>query len=188
MECANGIKKYTTKVNSQCVYVFLAGLDSHLDGLRGCVLAIKPLPDIQYVYAMVKVDLLSTDGEVTASPSYPCMLQFKSQLIRYIETFLRSFPLLTGYSSESQIISIKMKGFTEGNEPTSCLKVILEQRAKYRAGSGITKIYEASLILESEPPLVKKILCIYDDEDDGEDGDDENEDEEEDDDNDEDDD
>ncbi|KAF9617330.1 hypothetical protein IFM89_035311 [Coptis chinensis] len=32
MECANDIKKYTTKVNSQRVYVFLAGLDSHLDG------------------------------------------------------------------------------------------------------------------------------------------------------------
>ncbi|KAF9592015.1 hypothetical protein IFM89_011598 [Coptis chinensis] len=57
MECANDIKKYTTKVNSQRVYVFLAGLDSHLDGVRGCVLAIKPLPDIQSVYAMVCVEL-----------------------------------------------------------------------------------------------------------------------------------
>ncbi|KAF9600319.1 hypothetical protein IFM89_006632 [Coptis chinensis] len=53
MECANDIKKYTTKVNSRRVYVFLASLDSHLDGVRGRVLAIKPLPDIQSVYAMV---------------------------------------------------------------------------------------------------------------------------------------
>ncbi|KAF9615425.1 hypothetical protein IFM89_023086, partial [Coptis chinensis] len=52
MECPNDIKKYTAKVNSQRVYVFLAGLDSHLDGVRGRVLAIKPLLDIQSVYAM----------------------------------------------------------------------------------------------------------------------------------------
>ncbi|KAF9620069.1 hypothetical protein IFM89_010719 [Coptis chinensis] len=57
MECANDIKKYTTKVNSQRVYVFLAGLDPHLDGVRGRVLAIKPLPDIQSVYAMIFADL-----------------------------------------------------------------------------------------------------------------------------------
>ncbi|KAL5713007.1 Beta-galactosidase 8 [Ranunculus cassubicifolius] len=53
MECANDVKKYSTKVNSQRVYVFLAGLDSHLDGVRGRVLATVPLPNLQSVYAMV---------------------------------------------------------------------------------------------------------------------------------------
>lgn len=53
MECTNDIEKYTTKVNSQRVYVFLAGLDSHLDGVRGRVLATTPLPNIQVVYATV---------------------------------------------------------------------------------------------------------------------------------------
>ena len=53
MECANDIEKYTAKLNSQRVYVFLAGLDPHLDGVRGRVLAAIPLPNIQTVYAMV---------------------------------------------------------------------------------------------------------------------------------------
>nr|CAD1840715.1 unnamed protein product [Ananas comosus var. bracteatus] len=53
MECSKDIEKYTTKVNSQRVYVFLAGLDSHLDGVRGRILATIPLPDIQTVYANV---------------------------------------------------------------------------------------------------------------------------------------
>ncbi|KAH7856169.1 hypothetical protein Vadar_033537 [Vaccinium darrowii] len=53
MECANDIAIYTTKVNSKRVYKFLAGLDPHLDGIRGCVLSTKPLPGIQVAYAMV---------------------------------------------------------------------------------------------------------------------------------------
>ncbi|KAH7514494.1 hypothetical protein FEM48_Zijuj11G0095400 [Ziziphus jujuba var. spinosa] len=53
MECKSDIAKYTAKVNAQCVYVFLAGLDSHLDGVRGRILATIPLPNIQSVYAVV---------------------------------------------------------------------------------------------------------------------------------------
>lgn len=52
-ECTKDIEKYTTKVNSQRVYVFLAGLDSHLDGVRCRILATIPLPDILTVYANV---------------------------------------------------------------------------------------------------------------------------------------
>ncbi|KAH7843911.1 hypothetical protein Vadar_022246 [Vaccinium darrowii] len=53
MECANDIVIYTTKVNSERVYKFLAGLDPHLDRVRGRVLSTKPLPGIQAAYAMV---------------------------------------------------------------------------------------------------------------------------------------
>ncbi|KAH7858238.1 hypothetical protein Vadar_021628 [Vaccinium darrowii] len=52
MECANDIAIYTTKVNSERVYKFLAGLDPHVDGVRGHVLSTKPLPDMQAAYAM----------------------------------------------------------------------------------------------------------------------------------------
>ena len=46
--------KYTTKVNAQHVFFFfLAGLDSQLDGVRGRILATKPLPNIQSVDALV---------------------------------------------------------------------------------------------------------------------------------------
>ena len=53
MEQANDIEKYATKVNSQCVYVFLASLDSHLDGVYDHFLATIPLPSLQIAYAMV---------------------------------------------------------------------------------------------------------------------------------------
>ncbi|GMP41308.1 hypothetical protein CsSME_00011461 [Camellia sinensis var. sinensis] len=53
MDCFADILKYTTKVNSQRVYIFLAGLDPQLDGVRGRILATKPLPNIHTVYATV---------------------------------------------------------------------------------------------------------------------------------------
>ncbi|KAF6173356.1 hypothetical protein GIB67_027051 [Kingdonia uniflora] len=109
----------------------------------------------------VRVDFLSANGKVTATSSYPCMLKFKSLLIRYIETVLNTFPLLAGYSSESQTLNLNMRSFIEGNEPTSCLKVILEQRAEYRPGTGIPEIYAASLALDSELPLIKRVIWYW---------------------------
>lgn len=89
------------------------------------------------------------------------MLQFKSQLIRYVETFLRSLPLLAGFSSEAQTLNIKMKSSTEAKEPISCLKVILEQRAEYRPGTGLPEIYSASLVVETELPVIKRVLWFW---------------------------
>ena len=86
------------------------------------------------------------------------MLRFKSFLIRFIETFLKTGTLLTGYSSESQILSLKMTGFIEQNEPTVCVRVIIEQRAEYKPGAGIPEIYAASLKLESQLPILKRII------------------------------
>ncbi|KAA8549682.1 hypothetical protein F0562_001300 [Nyssa sinensis] len=88
------------------------------------------------------------------------MLQFKSQPIHLLLTFLKLAPVVTGYLLESQTLTIKFKGFTEGDMPTACLRVIIEQRAEYRPASGIPEIYAASLTLESELPLLKRILCI----------------------------
>lgn len=109
----------------------------------------------------VRVDFLSENGEVTASSRIPCMLRFKSHLIRYLETFLKSVPLLAGYTSESQVLNVKMRGFTEGYKPTSCIRVILEQRAEYRSGAGIPEIYTATLLLESKLPLLRRILWCW---------------------------
>ncbi|KAK9153118.1 hypothetical protein Sjap_000598 [Stephania japonica] len=126
------------------------------------VTLVLTLPESDYNRRLgvfqVRVDLLSDNGEVTASSSRPCMLRFKSHLIRYLETFLKSVPLLAGYSSEAQVIKLKMKGFVEGPKPTSCIRVLLEQRAEYKSGAGIPEIYAASLVLESELPLLKRTL------------------------------
>ncbi|XP_038973952.1 seipin-2-like [Phoenix dactylifera] len=106
----------------------------------------------------VRTEFLSADGNVMASSSQPCMLRFKSSHIRLTETFLKSGTLLAGYSSESQFLRLKMTGFTEGTEPTVCIRVVLEQRAEFRPGAGIPEIYAASLRLESELPLFKKLI------------------------------
>ncbi|XP_010935045.1 seipin-2 [Elaeis guineensis] len=106
----------------------------------------------------VRAEFLSADGNVMASSSQPCMLQFKSSHIRLTEAFLKSGTLLGGYSSESQFLRLKMTGFTEGTEPTTCIRVILEQRVEFRPGAGIPEIYSASLKLESELPLFKKLI------------------------------
>ena len=56
VDCTRDIERYTTMVNSQCLYVFLAGLNSHLDGVHGRVLATTPLPNLQVAYAIVCVE------------------------------------------------------------------------------------------------------------------------------------
>ncbi|KAJ8642093.1 hypothetical protein MRB53_018787 [Persea americana] len=56
MKCKADIEIYTTRVNYQRVYIFLAGLDSQLDGVRGRVLATVPLPNAQIAYAMVRAE------------------------------------------------------------------------------------------------------------------------------------
>ncbi|XP_073221085.1 uncharacterized protein [Cicer arietinum] len=53
MECTKYVEKYNDMINSQRVYIFLAGLDSHLDGVRGRILATTPLPNVQSIYATV---------------------------------------------------------------------------------------------------------------------------------------
>ncbi|KAL6846703.1 hypothetical protein ACP4OV_024151 [Aristida adscensionis] len=109
----------------------------------------------------VKAEFLSADGKVISTKSQPCMLKFKSVHMHFIETFLRSVSLLSGYSSESQVIRLKMKGITEGLEPTTAVRIILEQRAEFGPGAGIPEIYAASLKLEAELPLFKRILWSW---------------------------
>lgn len=89
------------------------------------------------------------------------MLLFKSEPIRLLLTFLKVVPLIAGYVSESETIHVKFQGFIEGDVPTACLKVVLEQRAELRPGAGIPEIYDASLTLESELPLLRRILWYW---------------------------
>ncbi|CAK9152650.1 unnamed protein product [Ilex paraguariensis] len=107
----------------------------------------------------VRIDLLSTDGKALASSRHPCLLQFKSQPIHLLLTFLKITSLVTGYSSESQTVSVKVN--LRGHEPTACLRVTMEQRAEFQSGAGIPEIYDASLTVESEPPLLKRVLWYW---------------------------
>ncbi|CAL0334698.1 unnamed protein product [Lupinus luteus] len=108
-----------------------------------------------------KVDFLLSNGKTIASSSQPCMLQFRSEPIRLFTTFLKMVPLITGYESETQNLNVKMRGFVEGDLPTSCLKVTLEQRAEYQPGAGIPEIYDASLVIESQLPFFKRVIWFW---------------------------
>ncbi|KAL9661842.1 hypothetical protein QQ045_026670 [Rhodiola kirilowii] len=109
----------------------------------------------------VRVDFLSASGKVLASISRPCMLQYKSQVMRLILTVIEMVPLATGYLSESQTVHVKMRGFPAGDVSTTCLRVIIEQRAEFRPGGGIPEIYTASLVLESALPFFKRLLWCW---------------------------
>ncbi|CAK7351865.1 unnamed protein product [Dovyalis caffra] len=109
----------------------------------------------------VRVEFLSARGEVTASLRQPCIMRFKSQPIRVVETIIKSAPIIAGFVSEAQILNIKMDEFTEGLEPTAYLKVMLEQRAEYKAGAGIPEVYAASLSLESELPQLRRLIWLW---------------------------
>ncbi|QCD84513.1 seipin-2-like [Vigna unguiculata] len=106
----------------------------------------------------IKVDFLSFDGKTIWTANQPCMLKFISEPIRLMMTFLKIVPLVTGFVSETQTLNVNLRGFVEGNVPTSCLKVTLEHRAEYPPGAGIPQIYDSSVIIESELPLIKRIL------------------------------
>ncbi|KAF3324976.1 Seipin [Carex littledalei] len=109
----------------------------------------------------VRAEFLSSDGKIIYTTSQPCMLRFKSSHMHLLETFIKTWPLVTGYVSEAQIIKIKLKGLKEGMDPTACIRLILEQRAEFKPGAGIPEIYSASLSLESDLPLLKKIIWSW---------------------------
>ncbi|MCD7470890.1 hypothetical protein HAX54_011092 [Datura stramonium] len=124
------------------------------------------LPESEYNRKLgifqVRVDCLSANGKVTATSSYPTMLKFKSQPIRLVETAIKSIPLVTGFQSEVQNLKLFINDFTEGFEPTTCFKVVLEKRAEYQPqGAGIPEIYAATLHVETELPQIKKIIWIW---------------------------
>ncbi|KAH6776766.1 hypothetical protein C2S52_014327 [Perilla frutescens var. hirtella] len=123
------------------------------------------LPESEYNQHLgifqIRVDYVAADGQILSTSRSPCMLQYRSQSIRLLLTLLKVAPILTGYTSETQNLKINFRDFTEGDIPTACLRVVLEQRAEYSPGAGIPEIYSASLTLESELPLPKRILWFW---------------------------
>ncbi|KAL8507205.1 hypothetical protein ACS0TY_017930 [Phlomoides rotata] len=123
------------------------------------------LPESEYNQRLgifqVRVDFLAADGKILTTSRRPCMLQYKSHSIRLLLTLLKVAPILTGYTSETQTLKISFKDLTEGETPTAALRVVIEQRAEYSPGAGIPEIYGASLSLDSELPILKRILWFW---------------------------
>ncbi|KAI3676599.1 hypothetical protein L1987_86210 [Smallanthus sonchifolius] len=109
----------------------------------------------------VRVDFLSSNGKSLASATQPCTMRFKSWPIRLLMTVFKLAPLITGYSSESQTLHIKFDGYTEREIPTCGARVVLEPRAEFAKGGGVPEIYTAYLKLESQLPLLQRILWSW---------------------------
>ncbi|CAN0853616.1 SEI2 [Linum grandiflorum] len=126
---------------------------------------LMTLPESEYNRNLgmfqVRLDLLSAEGKILVSKSHPCMLKFKSEPIRLLLTMLKVVPLVAGYISESQALRLRIRGFTEGNVPTSCIRVMIEQRAEFHPGGGIPELYDASLMLESHLPFFRRIIWAW---------------------------
>ncbi|XP_074267751.1 seipin-2-like [Silene latifolia] len=109
----------------------------------------------------VRVDFLSENGKSLASISHPCMLGFRSEPLRLFLTFFKIIPLVAGYVSETQTLTLKFRGYTESLVPTGCLKVAIEQRAEFGTGGGIPEVYDAFIHVESELGFLKRILWSW---------------------------
>jgi hypothetical protein len=58
MECPTDIQHYNSLIQEERVYIFLDGLDDHLDHIRCDVLQIKPFPTVEQAYAHVRREAL----------------------------------------------------------------------------------------------------------------------------------
>ncbi|XP_010537715.1 PREDICTED: seipin-3-like [Tarenaya hassleriana] len=108
----------------------------------------------------VRIEFISANGKVSESASYPCMLWFKSKPIRLVETAIRTAPLLAGLQSETQTLHVKADGFKEGLEPTTSVKISLDERAA-STGGGIPEVYSATMLMESASPRLRKMLWLW---------------------------
>ncbi|KAL9232205.1 hypothetical protein vseg_007341 [Gypsophila vaccaria] len=131
--------------------------------LEATVIVVLPESDYNRNLGIfqVRVNFLSENGETLATLSHPCMLGFKSEPVRLLLTFFKIIPLVAGYVSETQVVTLKFNGYTESVVPTGCLKVTIEQRAEFRSQAGIPEIYDAFLHLESELSFLKRILWFW---------------------------
>lgn len=109
----------------------------------------------------VRIDFLSKSGKFLATTTQLCMLQFKSQPLRLLITAFKLAPLITGYSSESQTLTLKFRDYTEHKIPTSAVRVVLQPRAQFTKGGGLPEIYTAYLKLESQLPFFKRMLWSW---------------------------
>ncbi|XP_050217463.1 seipin-2-like [Mercurialis annua] len=106
----------------------------------------------------VRVEFTSATGKIITSSSQACILRFKSQPVRVIQTIIQTAPIMAGLQTETQILDIEMKDIIEGLEPTAYLKVVVESRAEYKSGAGIPEIHKASLALESDLPHMRRLI------------------------------
>ncbi|KAK3037788.1 hypothetical protein RJ639_030707 [Escallonia herrerae] len=100
-------------------------------------------------------ELVSTNGNVIARSSHPCILHFRSLPVRLMQTFLMAIPLLLGITTETQRISILLIKHKERSPRTEAIRISMIPRAKTNF---LPQVYEAEIHLKSELPWRKELV------------------------------
>lgn len=109
-----------------------------------------------YGIHQLTAELLSTNGDVIAKSSQPCMLRFRSLPIRLTRTFIMGAPVLLGISGETQKITVVILRHKEGTYPrTRAIRITLSPRA---GSSHLPQLYEAEIVLNSQLPWTKQLV------------------------------
>ncbi|KAF5745885.1 hypothetical protein HS088_TW06G00050 [Tripterygium wilfordii] len=166
-----------TQDNPTALYSFgCGGRSCNKQALRGIpfghtidVSVLLLIPESDYNrhigFFQLTAELLSANGGVIARSSKPCMLPFRSLLVRLIRTFQMGIPLVLGLCDETQKLNIEMLKHKEGYPRTKAVRVILSSRA---GTSHLPQLYEAKLALNSRLPWTKQMvhnwkwtLCVW---------------------------
>lgn len=104
----------------------------------------------------LSAELISTNGNIIASSSQPCMLRFRSTPVRFTRTVLTSVPLLLGISTESQKLTFPILKHKEENyQRSGAIQVTIIPRVGTLA---LPELYEAHILINSKLPKTKELL------------------------------
>ncbi|XP_038901874.1 seipin-1 isoform X2 [Benincasa hispida] len=104
----------------------------------------------------LSAELISTNGNIIARSSQPCMLRFRSTPVRFAQTFLTSLPLLLGISTETQKLTFPILNHKEENHQRSAaIQVTISPRM---GTSALPELYEAHILINSKLPKMKELL------------------------------
>ncbi|KAK9907381.1 hypothetical protein WJX75_002552 [Coccomyxa subellipsoidea] len=105
----------------------------------------------------VAAELVAADGRATASASRPCLVTYRSPLIRYIRMLARLPLVLVGWYEEKQDLKVVLfKGYKEKADVPFCVfRVALMARAN---GGELPGIYKASVHIDLSLGLIGRAL------------------------------
>ncbi|BDA48048.1 probable seipin [Coccomyxa sp. Obi] len=105
----------------------------------------------------VAAELVTADGRVAASASRPCLVTYRSPVVRYIRMLARLPLVLVGWYEEKQLLKVPLfKGYKEkAGEPFCVFRVALMARAN---GGELPGIYSAYVHIDLKLGLVGRAL------------------------------
>ncbi|KAJ3671946.1 hypothetical protein LUZ60_008025 [Juncus effusus] len=117
------------------------------------------LPESEYNRRLgifqVTAGAVSSKEEIIAASSQPYMLHFSSLPIQLMRTFFMGLPLLFGFCSETQKLSIPILCYTESKYRTNLIMVKLKPRA---GTTDLPQIYTSEVKINTQLPWMKQMV------------------------------